>query len=119
MALRLLKSGAEPDLGRSTAQPELARRAGWLALLPAVAAALVLFAWLPAFGAPYQYDDYNTPVGDAASQSLTSFWHLLPRTLRPLTKLSYALESSLGAESAPARRASRSSIRIGGGSMTS
>ena len=105
MALPLLKSGAEPDLGRSTAQPELARRAGWLALLPAVAAALVLFAWLPAFGAPYQYDDYNTPVGDAASQSLTSFWHLLPRTLRPLTKLSYALESSLGAESAPARRA--------------
>lgn len=80
------------------------RRASWLALLPAVAAVLVLFAWLPAFRAPYQFDDFNTPLGDAASQSLASFWRLLPHTLRPLTKLSYALESSLGAETAPARR---------------
>ena len=73
-------------------------------LLAAAAAFLVLFAWLPAWGAPYQYDDFNTPVGDAASQSLSNFWQLLPRTLRPLTKLTYALESSLGADSAPARR---------------
>jgi protein O-mannosyl-transferase len=73
-------------------------------LLAAAAAFLVLFAWLPAWGAPYQYDDFNTPVGDAASQSLSGWWRLLPRTLRPLTKLSYAIESSLGADSAPARR---------------
>ena len=73
-------------------------------MLAAAAAMLVLFAWLPAFGAPYQFDDYNTPVGDPASQSLARWWELLPRTLRPLTKLTYAIESSLGAESAPARR---------------
>ncbi|RYZ05633.1 MAG: hypothetical protein EOO73_19270 [Myxococcales bacterium] len=76
----------------------------WLVLLAAASAFLVVFAWLPAWGAPYQYDDFNTPVGDAASQSLSSWWRLLPRTLRPLTKLSYALESSLGAVTAPSRR---------------
>lgn len=80
------------------------RRGSWIALLSAALAVLVLFAWLPAFGAPYQFDDFNTPVGDPASQSLAQWWELLPRTLRPLTKLTYALESSVGAESAPARR---------------
>lgn len=54
--------------------------------------------------APYQYDDYVTPLSDPASGSLSSFWQALPRTLRPLTKLTYAMESSLGASSAPARR---------------
>ena len=63
------------------------RRESWIALLAAAAAMLVLFAWLPAFGAPYQFDDFNTPVGDPASQSLSRWWELLPRTLRPLTKL--------------------------------
>jgi hypothetical protein len=65
---------------------------------------LVVFAWLPGISAPYQYDDYNTPVGDPASQSLSAFWQAMPQTLRPLTKLSYALESSLGAMDAPSRR---------------
>lgn len=82
----------------------VAAAASWTVLLAAAAAFLVLFAWLPAWSAPYQYDDFNTPVGDAASQSLGSWWQLLPRTLRPLTKLSYALESSWGADTAPARR---------------
>jgi hypothetical protein len=64
----------------------------------------IVLAWSPAASAPYQYDDYVTPVKDPASQSLESWGRALPRTLRPLTKLSYAIESSLGAESAPARR---------------
>jgi hypothetical protein len=38
---------------------------------------------------------------------------LLPRTLRPLTKLTYALESSLGADGAPARRV-LSALLLGG-----
>jgi len=41
---------------------------------------------------------------DPASQSLAAWWQVVPQTLRPLTKLSYALESELGATSAPARR---------------
>jgi hypothetical protein len=91
--------------------------AGWPALLPLVTAALVVFAWLPALNAPYQYDDFNTPVGDAASQSLANWWHLLPRTLRPLTKLTYALESSVGARGAASRRILNALLF--GGCMTS
>lgn len=63
-----------------------------------------MLAWLPGVSAPYQYDDFNTPVGDPASQSLSAWWHAMPQTLRPLTKLSYAFESSLGALDAPSRR---------------
>lgn len=71
-----------------------------------VASALVVlgFAWAPGASAPYQYDDYVTPVKDPASQSLGAFARSLPRTLRPLTKLTYAAESSAEATSAPARR---------------
>ncbi|HYP87966.1 MAG TPA: hypothetical protein VEQ59_07425, partial [Polyangiaceae bacterium] len=104
MALGLSRSGVKTCAVQSETRPDEERRPAWVSLLPAAAAVLVLFAWLPALGAPYQFDDYNTPVGDAASQSLSNWWHLLPRTLRPLTKLTYALESSLGLSSAPARR---------------
>lgn len=63
-----------------------------------------MLAWLPGVSAPYHYDDFNTPVGDPASQSLSAWWQAMPQTLRPLTKLSYAVESSLGAVDAPSRR---------------
>lgn len=78
----------------------------WLrtALLVGLPVLLIGLAWLPGASAPYQYDDYLTPVKDPASQSLGAFVEALPRTLRPLTKLTYASESSLGAVSAPARR---------------
>jgi hypothetical protein len=81
-----------------------AKRDGWPVVTALVAATVIWLAWRPAFHAPYQYDDYNTPVRDAASQSLGNWWQLLPRTLRPLTKLTYAFESSVGASEAPARR---------------
>jgi tetratricopeptide (TPR) repeat protein len=73
-------------------------------LLVVVPLFCVTFAWLPGLGAPYQYDDYVTPVKDPASQSLASFRRSLPLTLRPLTKLTFAVESNLGAKSAPSRR---------------
>lgn len=104
MTSRLLKTAAGDPVERAAVQVEERRRGRWLSLVSAAAAVLVVFAWMPGFEAPYQFDDYNTPVGDAASQSLTGFWQHAPRTLRPLTKLTYALESSLGADSAPARR---------------
>jgi hypothetical protein len=69
-----------------------------------IAVAVLAWAWSPAFFAPYQYDDTVTPLRDPASQSLSAWVHMLPETLRPLTKLSYAIESSLGATGAPARR---------------
>lgn len=104
MTLPISRSDVERSGAGATLTLDESRRGAWLSLVPAVAAALVLFAWLPAFGAPYQFDDFNTPVGDPASQSLTAFWQHFPRTLRPLTKLTYAIESSLGAGSAAGRR---------------
>ncbi|MET0287071.1 MAG: tetratricopeptide repeat protein [Polyangiales bacterium] len=83
----------------------------WLALLLIPLA----LAWWPAFDAPYQYDDYTTPLKDPASQSLGAWVQALPHTLRPLTKLSYALESSLGVESAPARRVLNVALFAGSG----
>lgn len=112
MTLRFWRSGVESTVGQPVTRRDQ-RRAAYLSLVPAAAAALVAFAWMPALGAPYQFDDYNTPVGDAASQSLANWWQMLPRTLRPLTKLTYALESSLGADSAPARRV-LSALLLGG-----
>ena len=77
----------------------------WLVGLQIVVAlAILAAAWAPAWNAPYQYDDTITPLRDPASQSLQSWARALPRTLRPLTKLSYAAESSLDAISAPERR---------------
>lgn len=120
MASQLLRSSVQAPVADETASSDTSNAAPsaetgrslgtrwssprWLAALSFVGLALVVVAWSAALNAPYQYDDFNTPVGDAASQSLTNFWHALPRTLRPLTKFSYALESSLGASAAPARR---------------
>jgi tetratricopeptide (TPR) repeat protein len=84
-----------------------------LAAIAAFVALAIVTAWLPGATAPYQFDDFNTPVGDPASQSLDAFGRALPHTLRPLTKLSFALESSLGADSAPARRALNFALFLG------
>jgi hypothetical protein len=48
----------------------------------AVTAALLLWAWMATLKGPYQFDDYVTPLGDPASQSLTAWGHYLPVTLR-------------------------------------
>lgn len=53
---------------------------------------------------PYHFDDWVTPVSDPASQSLGAFVEHVHRTLRPLSKLSFALEGSLGLGDAPALR---------------
>lgn len=54
---------------------------------------------------PYHFDDWVTPVGDPASQSLPAFFEHVAHTLRPLSKLGFAIEGSLGlGESAAARR---------------
>ncbi|HKO51435.1 MAG TPA: hypothetical protein VJV79_27190 [Polyangiaceae bacterium] len=73
-------------------------------MLIALPLALIVCAWSPGLHAPYQYDDYVTPVKDPASQSLSAWVEAIPATLRPLTKLSFAIESSLGATSAASRR---------------
>jgi hypothetical protein len=63
-----------------------------------VAVAVVLVAVLAAYGAsldaPFQFDDWWAIAGDARAQSLAAWWQALPG-IRPLLKLSYALNASL------------------------
>jgi tetratricopeptide (TPR) repeat protein len=67
---------------------------------------LTLTVWMCVLDGPYRFDDHLVPLGDPASQSLAALSDHLTFTLRPLTKLTYALEASVGlADSAPARRA--------------
>jgi hypothetical protein len=78
----------------------------WRTRLPvAVVIAACLAAWLPGVRGPYHFDDAITPLGDPASQSLGALGAHLAATIRPATKLTYAIEASLGlGDDAPARR---------------
>ncbi|MFB3814186.1 MAG: hypothetical protein ACE14L_08745 [Terriglobales bacterium] len=73
-----------------------------------VLAALVAFAtlavWCAVCNGPYRLDDFATPLDDPASASLPAWVEHVMQTLRPLTKLTYAVEGSLGIAAAPARR---------------
>jgi hypothetical protein len=76
----------------------------WVAL----AATLVLMAgwaaWSAGFDGPYLFDDVVTPLTDPASQSLEAWVEFLPQTLRPVTKLTYAVEAEAGLTGDPAQR---------------
>jgi hypothetical protein len=61
-------------------------------------------AWMAVLRGPYHFDDMVTPVTDPASQSIGAWMEYLARTLRPLAKLTYALEASVGLSSAPSAR---------------
>jgi hypothetical protein len=60
--------------------------------------------WSTGLAGGYHFDDAITPVSDPASQSLGAFVRHLPDTLRPATKLTYAIEASLGLDDAPEAR---------------
>ncbi len=51
---------------------------------------LVALAYLPSLPYPFQFDDYNVIVDNPAVHSLDAWWHSMPG-IRPLLKLSYAL----------------------------
>lgn len=63
----------------------------WLIALPAFAIALL---WGPALGGSFQFDDWNVIVNESRVHSLHAWWDSMPG-IRPLLKLSYALNSSL------------------------
>ena len=66
---------------------------------PAIAAALLVAAvvatWLPALDASFQFDDWNVIVRDPRVQSLAAWLAGMPG-IRPLLKLSYALQQAAG-----------------------
>jgi len=65
--------------------------ASWLMLLPALAIALV---WWPTLSASFQFDDWNVIVNDTRVHSLAAWWQSMPG-IRPLLKLTYALNASV------------------------
>jgi hypothetical protein len=58
-------------------------------------AGAVLAAWLPSLDASFQFDDLNVIVADARVQSLGAWLHSMP-AIRPLLRLSYALDNAFG-----------------------
>lgn len=67
------------------------RRASWLAmLLPALPAIAIVLLWWPSLPASFQFDDWNVIVDEARVHSLSAWWQSMPG-IRPLLKLSYAL----------------------------
>jgi len=61
----------------------------------AVIVAAVLAAYLNAFAGAFQFDDYNVIVDNPLVHSVGAWWHSMPG-IRPLLKLSYALNWSSG-----------------------
>lgn len=85
----------------------------------ALVVALTATVWSLLRAGPYRLDDFATPLDDPASGSLGAFFAHLRVTLRPVTKLTYALEASLGVTEAPARRVLTAAIHgLGAGAMT-
>lgn len=79
----------------------------------ALTAALLVWVWFAALNGPYHFDDYVTPLGDPASQSLAAWGQHLSVTLRPVAKLSYALEAEAGWSDQPAPRRAVSIALLG------
>lgn len=68
------------------------RRDGVVASLLAAA---IFAVWWPSLGASFQFDDWNVIVGDPRVHSLGAWWDSMPG-MRPVLKLSYALNYALG-----------------------
>jgi hypothetical protein len=63
-----------------------------------------VWAWSRGLNGPYLFDDHVTPLGDPASQSFSVWTQHVAVTLRPLTKLTYALEAETSITNTPAAR---------------
>jgi len=71
------------------------RNAVWRWAPIAVMVAAVAAAYANALGAGFQFDDWNVIVDEPRVQSLAAWWASMP-AIRPLLKLSYACNNSLG-----------------------
>lgn len=58
---------------------------------------VVVATWMNALPGPFQFDDWWAVQGNASVASLTAWWNALPG-IRPLLKLSYALNSMLSSQ---------------------
>lgn len=74
------------------------------AILISCALGISLVAWSRGLDGPYLFDDLTTPVTDPASQSLPAWGQYFSVTLRPVTKLTYAIEAQAGLADTPSVR---------------
>lgn len=73
------------------------QHAAWPALLlPALPVVAIMLLWWPALSASFQFDDWNVIVNESRVHSLAAWWQSMPG-IRPLLKLSYALNMTLDA----------------------
>ena len=75
--------------------PALRRSGVRSALVAAGLVAAVFLAYANALDAGFQFDDWDVIVRDPRVQSLPAWWHAMPG-IRPLLKLSYALNHASG-----------------------
>lgn len=68
-----------------------------MVLLPALPALAIFLLWWPALGASFQFDDWNVIVNEPRVHSLAAWWQSMPG-IRPLLKLSYALNFAMDAD---------------------
>jgi hypothetical protein len=69
--------------------------AAWMMLLaPVFPALMVALVWWPALPASFQFDDWNVIVDNSRVHTLAAWWQSMPG-IRPLLKLTYALNASL------------------------
>ena len=71
----------------------MTRATRWTAVAALIAAVCIVH--LPALGASFQFDDYNVVLRDPRVQSFDAWAASMPG-MRPLLKLSYALNHELG-----------------------
>jgi hypothetical protein len=81
---------------RSLQSVQTEPRAAWPALLPALPALAIVLLWWPAWSASFQFDDWNVIVNEPRVHSLAAWWQSMPG-IRPLLKLSYALNMTMDA----------------------
>jgi tetratricopeptide (TPR) repeat protein len=65
-------------------------------ICPAIVAAAAVLAYFNSFQGAFQLDDYKVVLSDPAVRSLWGWWSDLGRGIRPLLKLSYALNWAMG-----------------------
>ena len=68
------------------------RRDAWIALS---LAAIVCAIWTPSLHGSFQFDDWNVIVHESRVHSISAWWQSMPG-IRPVLKLSYALNYELG-----------------------
>ena len=90
----LLPPRPEPDPAIGSNIAGISWSAALLSALPALA---IVLLWAPSLPFSFQFDDWNVIVDEPRVQSWQAWWQSMPG-IRPLLKLSYAVNLTFGAD---------------------